>query len=388
MQKFAGIKYILSTIKSSFLPAMFLLFGLALFYAQNPFSELTENVLHYCFFGVSAVCLVVLGIFNLSKPFFSLLVIVASYICVNRIKQAAGEDFFATPEFLSLSMAVPLNLCFLYFLPQMKLRTNASFHVLLFLLAEAVVWEYAASFLAQIPFVNITFQALSGWAFLITIAVLAAMAVDMSLKNTVANIGLFYATTAYLMSMIYANNASGLTIFYLSAALIMFLCSVWDIYWNYRFDYLENVGSCRSYLKQATVKFPFKYTIVLFGIDNSDKLLKAIGRAKMKTLEQMLINRIYAMPYDLSIFRYNETELLMVFKNEDAKHSKEFAENIRHNIASSEFVFSNNKSVKITISGCVSEKTRKDLNASEVTDRAHSALQKNNRFHGNIIMVA
>ena len=108
----------------------------------------------------------------------------------------------------------------------------------------------------------------------------------------------------------------------------------------------------------------------------------------MRALEQMLVNRIYEMPYELSIFRYNDSELLMVFKNEDAKHVKDFAENIRRNIASSEFVFTNNKSVKITISVCVSEKTRKDLNASEVTDRAHNALQKRYHLNGNVVTIA
>ena len=78
----------------------------------------------------------------------------------------------------------------------------------------------------------------------------------------------------------------------------------------------------------------------------------------------------------------------MVFKNEDARHVKEFAENIRRKVAATEFVFASHKSIKITISVCVSEKTRKDLNASEVTERTHNALQKNYRFNCNIVTVA
>jgi len=101
-----------------------------------------------------------------------------------------------------------------------------------------------------------------------------------------------------------------------------------------------------------------------------------------------VVNRILEMPYELSIYRYNESELIMVFKNEDARHVKEFADNIRRQIAAAEFVFASHKSVKITISVCVSEKTRKDLDASEVTERTHNALQKNYRFNCNIVTVA
>ena len=46
------------------------------------------------------------------------------------------------------------------------------------------------------------------------------------------------------------------------------------------------------------------------------------------------------------------------------------------------------KSIKITISVCISEKTRKDLDANEVTERTHNALQKNYRFNCNIVTIA
>ena len=64
--------------------------------------------------------------------------------------------------------------------------------------------------------------------------------------------------------------------------------------------------------------------------------------------------------------------------------AEKMAEN---NIAATEFVFASHKSIKITISSCISEKTRKDLYASEVTERAHNALHKNHRFNCNITTV-
>ena len=103
----------------------------------------------------------------------------------------------------------------------------------------------------------------------------------------------------------------------------------------------------------------------------------------------MLVNRIREFSYDVTVYRYQvPSELIMVFKNEDAKHTMEYVDNIRHVVAASEFIFTNGKNIKITISASVSEKTRLDLNATSVTTRAHNALQKAYRFNCNIVTKA
>lgn len=313
---------------------------------------------------------------------------VCAYVVINQLKLKYGADYTNSGEFLALSLALPLNLGLLSFWPQKKIRNSASMYLLLGLLAQAVLWNFCVPFLDKIPYMSVRFQALSGWALLLYLLLLLPMAIDISFKNTQINTGMFYAHIALLMGLLYGYEASGATIFYFIFALILLFGTVLEIYKEYHYDYLENVASLRSYLSQAVSKFPFKYTIALFSIDNRDKLIKAIKENKMRVLEQMLVNKICEMPYDLTLFRYNETELLMVFKNEDARHTKEYADNIRRNIASSEFVFTNNTSVKITISVCVSEKTRKDLNAAEVINRAHTALQKNSNFNGNVTTIA
>ena len=103
----------------------------------------------------------------------------------------------------------------------------------------------------------------------------------------------------------------------------------------------------------------------------------------------MLVSHILKQPYNIEMYRYAApNELIMVFKNEDAKHTMEYVDNIRHTIAASEFILSNGKNLKITISASVSEKTRLDLNATSVTTRAHNALQKAYRFNCNIVTKA
>lgn len=383
-----NLKYIFSTIKSSFLPALFLLLGLVIFYSENPYSEQTPLFLHYATMVILSLNFILLCIFNRAKPLFSLLVGFIGYLIVNHLKSEYGENYISADEFQCLCFILPINLAFLYFLPPAKLNIRRNTYLLLFLLFQAFILQHCSGFIKFIPHIDINIEAMPLWACAEWIVILIALGLTACFKNTHINTGLFYANTALMMGLLYSATASGLTTFMLGFAVITLSTSIFDLYHRYHYDYLEHVGSRISYMSHANSKFTFKYTIALFSIDNHDKLLQVIGRNKLKKLEQMVVNSIMSMPYDLTLYRYNASELIMVFQNERAKHAKEFADNIRHNIAASEFIMSDGKRHKITISVCVSEKTRKDLNASEVIERAHIALQKSYRFNCNITTVA
>lgn len=387
-KKAENLKYIFSTIKSSFLPALFLLCGLLIFYAYNPYENITLTFLHYIFLLIIAVTAALIYISNRSKPLFTLLTGFVCYIIINYLKKEYAENFISSAEFQSLCFLLPPNLLLLYFLPQSKLNNRRNIYLLIFLLLQAAIIQHLCQFIKFIPYIDINVEAMPLWACVFWAIMLVPQIISASFKNTVINTGTFYADAALLMGILYSQSSSGLTAFYLSFALILLCTTILDLYNRYHYDYLEHVSSKTCYLTQANTKFPFKYTIALFTVDNRDKLLQVLGSEKLKTLEQMIVNSMINMPYEMTLYRYNDAELIMVFKNENARHAKEFADNIRHNIAASEFIFADGKNLKITISVCVSEKTRKDRNASEVTERAHNALQKSYRFNGNITTVA
>lgn len=299
-----------------------------------------------------------------------------------------GENFAAAAEFRCLCFALPTNFALFYFLPQSKLHLPRNKYLLLALLGEIALFQHCGSFINFLPYVDITLESMPLWACIFWVIMLAPLAIDISFKNTIINTGLFYADSALFMGLVYAESASGLSIFFLTFAIILLCVTIIDMYKRYHYDDLSGVYSKTTYLSNAKTKFPFKYTIALFSIDNRDKLQQILGSSKLQILEQMIIDKIKTLPYELTLYRYNAAELIMMFKNEDAKHVREFADNIRRTIAASEFILSGKKSLKITISVCVSEKTRKDLNASEVTERAHNALQKSYRFNYNITTVA
>ncbi|MBR1601507.1 MAG: hypothetical protein IJ677_08020 [Alphaproteobacteria bacterium] len=382
-----NLKYIFSTIKSSFLPAFLLLFGLLAFYAGNPYTQFIPLLLHYLFLFITAATIGLLYIANQSKPLFSLSIGLVCYIIINQLKAQYGVAFASHDEFQCLCFLLPFDFAVLYFLPQSKLNTKRNAYLLFILLIQAIIAQHFCNCIKLIPHIDITIESIPLWACSLWAMMLAPLAISVSFKNTVINTGLFYADSCLLMGILYAGNQSGLTTFFLGFSLILLCTTILDLYHRYHYDYLEHVGSKTSYLANANSKFPFKYTVALFSIDNSDKLQQIIGREKFKNLEQLVVNSILDMPYKLTLYRNNESELIMVFKNEDARHAKEYADNIRHNIAASEFILTGNKSLKITISVCVSEKTRKDRNASEVIERTHNALQKSYRYNCNVTTV-
>lgn len=384
-----SLTYVLSTIKSSFLPALFFACGLITFYAQNPYENGVSLSLHIAFYIFSFLGLLLLCTVNRSKPFFSFLSGVICYVLLNQIKIRYGEDYTLSPEYLWICFVLPLNLVVFYFLSPLKLQSRQSFWLLTAMLMQIVLIQHFGQVITQIPYLEVNFGCLPLEAAALWLLILIPISIDISFKDTLVNTGLFYADSCLFMGLVYSDSATGLTTFFLSFSLILCCTAILDLYRRYNFDVLENVGSYNAYLSQANNKFPYKYTIVLFSIDNRDKLLKVIGDRKLQELEQMLVNRIAAFSYDISVFRYQlADELILVFKNEDAKHTMEYAENIRHVVAASDFIFTNGKEIKITISASVSEKTRLDLNATSVTTRAHNALQKAYRFNCNIVTKA
>lgn len=384
-----SLKYVMSTIKSSFLPALFFAGGLIIFYAQNPFANDISLSLHTAFYIFAFLGILLLVLVNQSKPFFSFIAGTISYVFLNLCKNTYGADYQSSAEYLWLCFILPLDLLLFYFLEPRKLQSRSSFWLAVFLLAQLTFIQHFGDIIKNIPYLDVNFGSMPMEATALWLLILAPISIDISFKNTRINTGLFYADSCLFMGLMYSNTASGVTIFFLSFALILCCTTVLNLYNQYNYDVLENVGSYNSYLNHANNRFPYKYTIGLFSIDNRDKLQKVLGNQKMQELEQMLVNRIREFSYDVTVYRYQvPSELIMVFKNEDAKHTMEYVDNIRHVVAASEFIFTNGKNIKITISASVSEKTRLDLNATSVTTRAHDALQKAYRFNCNIVTKA
>ncbi len=383
------LKYVMSTIKKSFAPAFIFAVGLVFFYANHPYAREASLTVHTIFYALAFLGLLALGTINRSKPFFTFLTGTLCYMLLNWCKNKYGSDYQTSYEYLWICFALPINLAIFYFLSPTRLQSKQSFILVLCLLFELMMIQHFGHFITQLAYLDVNLSAMPMISAIIWLIVLFPLIIDISLKNTLTHTGLFYADSCLFLSLLNSDSSSGLATFFLCFVLILYCTTAFEIYHQYNLDSLDQVGSYNSYISHAGSKFPYKYTVGLFSIDNRDKLLKILGESKILELEQMLVNRIFEFPHDLAIYRYlDKSELIIVFKNENAKHTMEYAENIRHEIAVSEFVFTNGKNIKITISISVSEKTRLDLNANDVTARAHNALQKLYRFNCNMVTKA
>lgn len=386
-----SLKNIITTIKWSLLPAFLLLVGLCLYYMNTPYITELNNSVHITFFIITLLLLISMGIFNKFKPFYIALLTLISYITINYLKYKYNMEYLYSYEYQLLCALLPLNILFIYFIKQKLLFNNFSQYILIFIFSQISLSQHFGNIINRIPYIEINLNDISAYSMLIWISSLTTILIDVSRNETIEKYGIFYSTISIFLGLIYSSIPSGISTFYTTSSLILLCTSLLYIYHKYYHDSLNNVDSYNSYISHETSKLqdrlPFKYTVGIFSIDNRDKLEKVIGTNNLFKLEQMIVDCIYEFPHNISIYRYETTpELMIIFKNEIIKHAKEYAENIRHKIAASEFILSNNKKIKITISICLSEKTRLDY-ANNVAQRAHQGLQKAYRFNCNIVTV-
>lgn len=384
-----SLAYICNTIKKSFIHAFFLTAALIVYYAQNPLDSTVNQIMYSFFIGLSCVEIFVLYFTNRSKLFFSFLLGLMALLFLNWLKKINGGELIHCAQYIWLGFLLPLNFMFFYFLSPQNWKSNYGFFIFLLILMQMALIEHIDGLFLKLPDDLVLGKEILLWNIFVWLIFFSVLVIHMSIKNTLINIGLFYAELAFFLSFIYADDASAVAIFSLTFVVIIFGVTLVDIYSQYKYDVLDNVYSYDAYLSHTAGKFPFKYTVGVFSLDNREKILEQIGHKKTLILEQMLIDKLISeIPEDTKIYRYKENEFLMVFKNEDARHTYEYCDNIRRSVAASEFVLISKKSLKVTISICVSEKTRKYIDARVVAERGHNGLQKGGRFNNNIVTKA
>lgn len=132
-------------------------------------------------------------------------------------------------------------------------------------------------------------------------------------------------------------------------------------------------------------KFPLKYSIGIISIDDYDKMAYMFGKKSRNNLVKLIAAKLSNIEPDEPLYRYSNDRFIIIFKNEIKKEAYKRMENLRRQIASASFELSKqNKPIKITVSGCVSEKKRSDANAIEVLVRTHKVLQKALTFSHNL----
>lgn len=382
----ANVERIFPLIKNILIPAI--LFGTALicFYAFGQISASSLTFLHMAFYTTSFISFMILLYFNQRRPAFYILLLVLSYVLINYLKNSFGTDYATTPYYINLCFFLPLNLLAFYFIPPTRLLIRMNVFLLLALFAQFSVGELLGhlDFRINLSLFDGHFGNISILGFILFIITLTLFFIRASQNGTILSYAMFFCSLNLLFAMLYSDSPTALTIFYSCAALTLMLAIIHDLYYNTYKDLLTGLPGRYSYVINSA-SFPLKYSIGLVCIDDYAQLLNVFGRNDRNTLVRMITAKIIDEEGSENLYRYNDDEFLLIFKNENKNEGFEHLEKIRRAIASAEFILNNRKKpIKLTVSTCVSEKKRSDANSMEVLYRIRKTLQKTNDFSHNI----
>ena len=374
-----GLKQILLSVKTSYLPALILGIAALYFCGKVRFQAgeyLPFHMLFYILIVINAVFVLAVGEV---KPLFHLVWITAVYLAINNLSLFYGTEALQMPEFQCFQILLPLN--WLYFAMSEKDRLNdmSNFYSLCFILLELALIENSARFFNAESFSGIENILPYEWA-----AVLVGLLLLASRDGSIKNTGVFFAYICLGIALLNKSSPAALCLFFGTAALILFITSLHSYIYTYIRDNLTGVYSRRMFAIHARKSFPLKFSIGVICLDDYTKLLRVFGLKKVNSLLKMIINKIHELDTGGTIYRYNDDEFIIVFKNEDKKQSYEYLENIRRTIAGAEFVLNRKQILKVTISAGVSEKKRSDTDVNAVLERTREVLQKAYKFAQNI----
>lgn len=386
---FKNFKLIVPQIQNSLLPAFIFACALLGYFIYGEISPLSRHNLHLIFWISSISSIAVLSCFNRRKPLFFILIIMLSYIIINWLKRHYSLDYLSTTDYINLCFFAPVNLFIFCFLHDHKLYQKQNFLLLAFVFAQLTLGEYfnkqniVISFNSDADGIN-----LNSLSVLLFLTFIVASFIKCNLSGHIEDTALFFSGLNIFAGFYYSASSTALCIFFSAAAITLLTGIIKNIRYALKYDYLTGLASRRAYLKESA-KFPMKYSLAIICLDNYENIYKIFGQFKTNKLIQMLANRLSEMEPENPLYRYSADEFILIFKNDNLKQSYEKLEAIRKEIASSEFMFNRQKKgLKITISGCVSEKKRSDSNATEVLVRARKALQKAYQFTQNLISKA
>lgn len=367
------------------LPALISAGGLLFFFAHNELTLSTRQSLHLIFYFTSFVSIILLFYFNCSKGIFFILTILFGYTCLNRIKYNYPEDFLFMPEYVNLCFFMPIALLIFGNISSPKLLTKRNIYFLILFLVIYSLGELSSH--GQLSLTTgflPTGGSISGLSLSIFIFCNIFFYIRTVISGKILDYSFFFSSMLCFFGFFYSEHSSGPVLFFTLSSIIILLGLAEEIHNDIYKDSLTDFASRNAFIIHSK-KFPLKYSVGLIRIDNYNNLGKAFGKRGQQKLTRMISNRIFSIGTDAIIYRYSHDELVAIFKNEGKNAAFEQMEQIRRAVASADFYLSNHKKpIKLTVSGCISEKKRSDANTLEVLTRVRKSLQKTSSFSCNI----
>ncbi|MBR5598939.1 MAG: diguanylate cyclase [Alphaproteobacteria bacterium] len=384
-------KKIISYSKNLLLPSVVMGVFFLYFFSISAYTDSVYQCFHTLFISTVMIGLLVSVYFKLVSSVINLFLIYMSYIIINGMRYAYGEDYIFSSGYNVWTILVLPNLFLINVLcKSAKIRKNWSL-LFVFLFFETALLEYlqrlgtdadSVYFYKHIGMLNYP-------AFYVDIICILLLFIKYIVKGRILTIKTLFTSIALTTAIYYSGNLLAFSLFFFLSVLIECLVTVYYIHYVLYKDEKLNIPTCNKYIKDVVEeKLPPKYSVSVLYIDEYNRLEKRFGERKALLLKKMFVKSIQKTNKDVLIYNYQSDALILVFANINTKACFEKAEEIRRAIATSIFIFNEGNHLQITISQCVSEARRSDADAMTVVLRAEKNLQKACKFTRNITVKA
>ena len=364
-----------SAVKTSYLPA-FLLFAVAMICVTAQDSlQIKAPFLNTFFYVLTFMNAAFFLIKKDKKDLLFSVFLFLLYVTLNFLRKISPQMPQKNVLDDIVLLLVPLYLGFIFFI---KSERISFYHLVLMLLPPMLIENMPVTvFEGFEPFFGVSIIVCWLLCFIFCLARLSAFP---SFKQS----GLFFAIICVFFGVIFFDDAKNFAIYFAAASGIFLISSIYQAIYEYYIDPISKVASPHLFERDELKKFPPKYSISFFYIDNYAKLLKVFGSHQTDLFVKMILIKLQSLEPDAEIYRLSRSEFCLVFFNSDVRQTYEMMENIRRLIASTEFVSLKKKAIKLTITPVVSEKRRSDANAKAVLLRMHENFRQKYKFTQNM----
>ena len=365
---------LLSCVKDSYLPAMFVL-AASFFCALNtPFETHTVLSLNIIFFIACFSNLALLSLFKDLKNTFFTLILLFLYIIVAKFIATS----FVSPVNIArwLMLVMPFNL---FLISMIEQKQKHLFYLLCFFLAQsALIENLCLSGFGFLPhFVDII-------SAIFWFALFLNLLISVSMYPSIKNNAFFFECMLVFWALFNIQTPHSFLICLLAAGLSNLITNIHKIVYEHFRDSVTGFYSKNSFPAFDSKKLPPKYTIAFFCIDNYNKILQVFKKNLTDKLTVMILKRVMEVQPKALIYRLKPDEFCFIFFEQDIKQTVETVENMRRLVAGTEFVLAKKKILKLTITPVVSEKHRNDANAAVVLERMHKNFDRHYKFTQNM----
>ena len=380
------LREIVPLMRHSWLPACILLIAVCSFMFLNPFEPVVKQTFHILFYFFSICSIILLAKYNNNQPLFFIICTMLSYMLINYFKHTYGVIYYLSPAYCNLTFLVCAGMVFFYFLPSHPFFSYNTLKFVFIILLAFSLGEILSNtgIKLNIPTTTNFGIGLQIFEIFLFICAFFTILLHASIFNNILNMGLAYAFAAIAIGFYLSPQSSGFSLFFSCGAFITFISIVRHIFFITHKDLSTGFDNAYTFSKKAK-KLPLKYGLGIICVDDYKHLLQAFRKNEVCNIMQMISKKIISLEPDAQIYRCSPDEFIIIFPNAEKGTSYAKVDEIRRQIAASDFVLSKiKKPLKITVSCSVADKKRSDNNVNNVFIRAHRVLQKTYKFTQNI----